>query len=380
MNNKIKIRVYINTYKFIDFLMYNKIYFENLIKGKNYYQLTINYNDIKLLSNYKIEVINYYGINAFKNFLKYNTYVLIGIFSSLITLILLTQTIFDIKINTNNSELKSIINKSLYENDISIYKKKKSFNELQQIKKKILYDNKDCLEWIEIIENGTDYIIEITERKENEPKENINIPTNIVANKDGLIMNINLISGVQVREINDYVKKGDVIITGNIYKNDKLVNQVTSNGTVYAEVWYVVDVNVPYTYTEYVDTNEIINRYYIKLFDKEFTILGKYNGINTMNDKKIFLSKPYLLFDIYKEEKKIYEYKTFTIGENEAYNEALLRSENNINRLLDEDEYIMYKKVLKKEVFRSRIILEVFFKVYENITSTFRIEEVNNDS
>lgn len=40
----------------------------------------------------------------------------------------------------------------------------------------------------------------------------------------------------------------------------------------------------------------------------------------------------------------------------------------------------MYKKVLKKEVFRSRIILEVFFKVYENITSTFRIEEVNNDS
>ena len=304
MNNKIKIRVYINTYKFIDFLMYNKIYFENLIKGKKYYQLTINYNDIKLLSNYKIEVINYYGINAFKNFLKYNTYVLIGIFSSLITLILLTQTIFDIKINTNNSELKSIINKSLYENDISIYKKKKSFNELQQIKKKILYDNKDCLEWIEIIENGTDYIIEITERKENEPKENINIPTNIVANKDGLIMNINLISGVQVREINDYVKKGDVIITGNIYKNDKLVNQVTSNGTVYAEVWYVVDVNVPYTYTEYVDTNEIINRYYIKLFDKEFTILGKYNGINTMNDKKIFLSKPYLLFDIYKEEKK----------------------------------------------------------------------------
>ena len=59
----------------------------------------------------------------------------------------------------------------------------------------------------------------------------------------------------------------------------------------------------------------------------------------------------------------------------EAYKKALKKSEEIINRNLKDDEYIIYKNVLKKEVFRSKIILEVFFKTYENIGINKRIEE-----
>ena len=40
----------------------------------------------------------------------------------------------------------------------------------------------------------------------------------------------------------------------------------------------------------------------------------------------------------------------------------------------------MSKKVLKKEVFSSKMEVEVFYKVYKDITGTSRIEEVLNDS
>ena len=78
---------------------------------------------------------------------------------------------------------------------------------------------------------------------------------------------------------------------------------------------------------------------------------------------------------LYKETKKEYKYKEFKINENIAYEEALKRSENKIKNKLKDNEYIISKKVLKKEVFRSKMNMEVFFKVYENIGVTSNIVE-----
>lgn len=379
MNNKVKIRVNNDSYKFFNFLIYNKVYYENLSIKNNKYELIVYYEDLDKFRRYEIEIIRYYGINGIINFIKYNVYVLIGLFCGLCVLLLLTNTIFSVQINTNDNDLLNKINKSLISNGITKYKKKRSFNEIKKIKDKILNENKDNIEWIEIIEDGCNYVIEVTKRVKGSEVLNDNYPSNIVASKDGLIMYISLINGVKVKDINDYVKKGEVIITGDIYKGDKLVNRVNAKGIVYAEVWYTTTVMIPFTYTEYVSTGKVINRYYIKMFDKEMTILGKYDSDNVMSEKTVILDKPYLPFDVYKEKMSLYEYKTFKITEKEAYNEALKRAEESIKKTLDDDEYIMYKKVLKKEVFSSKMILEVFYKVYENITSIKEIEEVNND-
>ena len=94
-----------------------------------------------------------------------------------------------------------------------------------------------------------------------------------------------------------------------------------------------------------------------------------------MNTKDLVLEKPYLFFKLYKETKREYKYKEFNINENEAYEEALKRSENKIKSKLNDNEYIISKKVLKKEVFRSKMNIEVFFKVYENIGVTSNIVE-----
>ena len=375
-NNKVKIIVYENSNKFLNYLVYHSIYYEDLTLNDNYI-LTIDYEDYKKISRrYKTKIIKYYGKRFIINYLDTNKYMLISLFISFLVLYLLTNTIFKININTNDEKLYNLINNSLKENNISIYKRKKSFKELKKIKNKILKNNEDSLEWIEIKEKGCIYNVELTARVKNKENNSDNNPKDIVASKDGLIKYITSSSGVKLKEVNDYVKKGEVLISGNIIKGeDTLITQVRAKGKVYAEVWYTVNITIPFNYVEYVETGKVINHYYLDIAGKKFTLIGKYDSNFTMNTKDLVLEKPYLFFKLYKETKREYKYKEFNINENEAYKEALKRSENKIKSKLNDNEYIISKKVLKKEVFRSKMNIEVFFKVYENIGVTSNIVE-----
>ena len=375
-NNKVKIIVYENSNKFLNYLVYHSIYYEDLTLNDNYI-LTIDYEDYKKISRrYKTKIIKYYGKRFIINYLDTNKYMLISLFISFLVLYLLTNTIFKININTNDEKLYNLINNSLKENNISIYKRKKSFKELKKIKDKILKNNEDSLEWIEIKEKGCIYNFELTARVKNKENNSDNNPKDIVASKDGLIKYITSSSGVKLKDVNDYVKKGEVLISGNIIKGeDTLITQVRAKGKVYAEVWYTVNITIPFNYVEYVETGKVINHYYLDIAGKKFTLIGKYDSNFTMNTKDLVLEKPYLFFKLYKETKREYKYKEFNINENEAYKEALKRSENKIKSKLNDNEYIISKKVLKKEVFRSKMNIEVFFKVYENIGVTSNIVE-----
>ncbi|MDY6071923.1 MAG: sporulation protein YqfD [Bacilli bacterium] len=375
-NNKVKIIVYENSNKFLNYLVYHSIYYEDLTLNDNYI-LTIDYEDYKKISRrYKTKIIKYYGKRFIINYLDTNKYMLISLFISFLVLYLLTNTIFKININTNDEKLYNLINNSLKENNISIYKRKKSFKELKKIKNKILKNNEDSLEWIEIKEKGCIYNVELTARVKNKENNSDNNPKDIVASKDGLIKYITSSSGVKLKDVNDYVKKGEVLISGNIIKGeDTLITQVRAKGKVYAEVWYTVNITIPFNYVEYVETGKVINHYYLDIAGKKFTLIGKYDSNFTMNTKDLVLEKPYLFFKLYKETKREYKYKEFNINENEAYKEALKRSENKIKSKLNDNEYIISKKVLKKEVFRSKMNIEVFFKVYENIGVTSNIVE-----
>ena len=201
-------------------------------------------------------------------------------------------------------------------------------------------------------------------------------PCNIVASKDGVIRKIISNKGSKVKEINDYVKKGDVLISGLIYKGDDISNIVHASGRVYAETWYTVNISVPYDYVEYMETGNYFNRYYISLFDKEFTISGKYEYKDGFRESYLIFEKPYLFFKLYKEINKEYKYISHKLSEREAYEIALKRSEEKIVNTLSSDEYVISKKVLKKEVKSSKIVLEVFFKVYEEIGETPNIENL----
>ena len=359
----------------MNFLIYNNIKYNSLVKYDFNYILIVDYDSLEIISkNYKVDIIKYYGILGIKNYIRYNKHIIFGILISFCLFYLLINTTFDVVINVSDTELKELIEVELSKHNIKKYKKTKNFDELELIKNKILEDNKEMIEWMSITLNGCVYEINVNKRILNK-QEIKEYPSNIIASKDGKIMYINSYSGQKMVDKNDYVKKGDILISGSIYKNDKLVDTISSSGKVYAEVWYTVKINIPFEFIEYIDTLKEVNHYYIEFFGKKFTILGKYDSKDTFNKKELLIDKPYLFFKLYKENKKIYEYRKYILNEKDAYDEAIRRTKKTIERKLNDDEYIISKNVLKKEMFRSKINLEVFYKVYENIADTSIIEE-----
>lgn len=378
--NKVRIVVNENSNKFLNYLIYNKIYYDSLNKYNEYFVLDVSYDDyLYIRRRYKCHIVKYYGKKNIVNIYENNKYVLLSLIISFMLLFLLCNTIFDIKINSDDKDIVNIINDSLSDNGIDVYKRKVSFDKLNSIKNKILEDNKDTLEWIEIREKGCIYYIDVTPRVKSNNNVDNSLPSDIVAEKDGVIKHIVVHRGSKVIDNGDYVKKGDILISGNIIKNENVIDKVHSEGVIYAETWKTVNISIPFKRIDYV-YKKTINHYYLDIFGHKFTISGKYDSDNTINKKSIVLDKPYLFFKLYKEEKKIYDYNEVILNKEEAYNEALNRSIDVINKKLSSDEYIISKKVLKKEVKRSKINLEVLFKVYEKIGVTSEIQDIGEEN
>lgn len=378
--NKVRIVVNENSNKFLNYLIYNKIYYDSLNKYNEYFVLDVSYDDyLYIRRRYKCHIVKYYGKKNIVNMYENNKYVLLSLIISFMLLFLLCNTIFDIKINSDDKDIANVINDSLKDNGIDVYKRKVSFDKLNSIKNKILEDNKDTLEWIEIREKGCIYYIDVTPRVKSNNNVDNSLPSDIVAEKDGVIKHIVVHRGSKVIDNGDYVKKGDILISGNIIKNENIIDKVHSEGVIYAETWKTVNISIPFKRIDYV-YKKTINHYYLDIFGHKFTISGKYDSDNTINKKSIVLDKPYLFFKLYKEEKKIYDYNEVILNKEEAYNEALNRSIDVINKKLSSDEYIISKKVLKKEVKRSKINLEVFFKVYEKIGVTSEIQDIGEEN
>ena len=375
MNNKVLIEVKSISNKFINYLVYHNIKYSYLIKNNNLYKLIVSYDDYKKINRrYETKIIRYYGLKYYIKAINKHKYILISFIVSLFLLKLLTNTIFNIEIKTDDIQLKNNILNILKNNDIDIYKKKKNFNELNIIKKKILEENNDILEWIEINEKGNKYTVNLTPKV---IKNNIvnNTPCDIISDKEGVIKHIVVYSGSKIKEENEYVKKGDVIISGNVYKDESIIDQVKANGQIYAEVWYTSKINIPLKYIDRVKTGKIVNHYYVELFNHKFSLIGKYESKNSMNEKKVLIDKPYLKFKLYREIKTEYEYKEFNLTHDEAYNEGLKRSDEYMEKTLSDGEYIISKNVLKKQVNSSKMYIEVFYKVYESIGVTSKILE-----
>ena len=53
-----------------------------------------------------------------------------------------------------------------------------------------------------------------------------------------------------------YVKKGDLIVSGDILLNENVVSTVCASAKVYAESWYTVNEKIPLKYTKEVVTNK----------------------------------------------------------------------------------------------------------------------------
>ena len=324
----------------------------------------------KLQKYFKLYGINLYetkGILKYRKLLSQYSIFIISMLVGMMFLYLLTYITFDIKIMTNKKDLIKIIQNELNASNLKKYQFIKSYEEKEQIKKNILNEYKDKFEWMEIDRVGTKYYIYILERVIHNESKKDNYQ-NVVARKNAVILEIKASSGEIVRKVNDYVNKGDVIISGLITKKDEVKDIVEARGKVYGETWYNVKVMLPKTYQDKRYTGKSYHRISFNIFNKKFFLFKGRKYDNEEYQDKIITSSNIIPFSL--NYTKIMETKsdTYFYTYQDAQDLALSLAKDKLMDNLKSDSKILYQKKLKLYEENSTIIIEVFFKVYEDIT------------
>lgn len=321
---------------------------------------------LKIKSIYDVTELDVFGLIKIKRKIKISKHLIVLTLIAFAIFLFFTHVIFDVEVIHSNKDIRNLLLNELKAEGIKKLSFKKSYNEISKIKEKILNKYPDKIEWLEIEENGTKYTVRVEERTIVKEDEN-NTPRNIVAGKDGVLKKVIAEKGDIVKDMNDYVKKGDMIINGELIFNEKVTGKVRAEGKAYAEVWYVTKTEYPFaTYTE-TETGKTKDIYAIKFLNHtlEFTL----HKFKTKKIEEEDIVKHSLIpIKLVKQKQKETKVTDQILTVEEAIDKAKEKAENDIKKNLSKDEYIIRSKYLKSTVKESIVEVEMFFAVYEDIT------------
>ena len=322
---------------------------------------------LKIKSIYEVTELDVFGLIKIKRNIKLSKHLIIILLIAFIIFLIFTHVIFNVEVIHSNKDIRNLLLAELEKEGIKKYSFKKSYNELTKIKEKILNKYPDKIEWLEIEESGTKYTVRVEERTIVQ-KDNDTTPRNIIAGKDGVLKKVVAEKGDIVKDMNDYVKKGDLIVNGELIFNEKVTGKVRAEGKAYAEIWYVTKTEYPFaTYTE-TETGKEKEVYAIKFLNHTFEL-----SLNKFKTKKIeeeeIVKHSIIPIKLVKQKQKETNVTDQILTVEEAITKAKEKAEEDIKKNLSKDEYIIRSKYLKSTVKESIVEVEMFFAVYEDITA-----------
>ena len=372
MNKRIYLEVSNELNRFIKKCIDNNINLYNISYGKDKMVVLIDVKDylkIKRLNYYsKIRVVKYDGLLNIKKIIKDNMFYISVVFLSFIWMNLLTNYIVDIEIIHSNSGIRRLLKKELDKNNIKKFSLAYSFEELDNITKKILADNKNNLEWVSIKKDGMKYIVRAEERiiKSEVVSDK---PRDIVASKDAYITKVISSKGNVLVRQGEYVKKGTVLISGKITLYEDVKGVTSASGSVYGNVWYECTVETPKEISSERLTGR--KRYNLNVGNK-ILLRNKYQNFRQKNIREIKIFG--LKIKFYREE----EVEIIKTKKDDEY--ALNRLKEEFDKKLNGKGVIIYQKVLKKDENNSTIKYRVFIITNEliNAYSYFEDSDIND--
>lgn len=365
-----------NVKRFIQMLYKRGIRFYYLKFYSRYVEVTISYEDYLRLKEfrtiYEIHVISYKGLIRFQKILSTYKIFLGSFLIGLLLLVFLSHVIFQVEVIHDKKEVRDFIKDELKKNGIQKFSFVKTFDKGEDIVHDILRNHREKLEWLEIERIGTKYVVRVEERKMLDIHDE-NTPRDLIAKKKGVILSISATQGEVVKKVHDYVEAGDILVTGVIRNKDTIKGYVHAKGEVFAETWYNIRVEVPFAYKEIQKTGKNRNVLSLRFLNSDKRFLKTFE---TKQDSILFsLSNPLLPISI----SYIREEETKEEDSLYSYDLALLKARevavSNLQKRLGVKDEILYEKSLKNYEEDSKIVVEMFFKVKEDITSYVGILE-----
>ncbi len=379
IRSKIELRVKgKNVNRFVKRLATRKINILSLkYVSKNEVKLIIYKDDyervLKLKSIYEISEEDVYGVIRIKRSLIRSKHFIIILFVCYMFFIMLTHVIFEVKVVHSNKDIRALLKDELWSYGIRKYAFKKSYDDIQKIKEKILNKYPDRIEWLEIKEEGTRYLVLTSERKITKIKSE-STPRNLVAKKDAVIKKVTASKGDIVRFQNDYVKKGDVIVNGDVMLNEKSMGKVRASGKAYGEVWYVIKTKYPFAYFEKKQTSNKKENYVIKFLNKDIEFCFKKYKNKKVTEKTVISHSLLPLRLVYSKQREVV-IKNEILTFDEALSKAKMISLEKMKKRLKDGEYIIRSKYLRSSSSENFVSVWMFYSVYEDITDYSEIGE-----
>ena len=379
MTNRYRIKITGKDPKyFLRHLIVKKIKLYNIIEDHDGISLTVDEVDyakiLKMKTSYNIKIINRFGVAKLRYLLLKYKYILSFLFLTLGLMIILSHFIFFIDVIHSKEEIRELVENDLKEFGISKYRFRVSYAKKEEIRNKILEKEKDKIEWLEIDRIGTRYIVNVEERliKDNKVDNEVR---DIVAKKDAMILNIEAETGEIVRKKYEYVRKGDTIVSGTIKNKEDEVSKVKAEGKVYGEVWYSVTVELPKKYYEEKKTGKTSKALTLRIANKKISVPFSKDNKSYISEDSPILENNLIPIKLVLETKHEIEIIDKEYNMDTSSSEAIKLATKKLEDRLDEQSMILSKKVLKKTLKNSKIIVEIFFKVRENITDYKKISK-----
>lgn len=320
-------------------------------------------------SDCKLEFIGRKGMPFLLKKITTNSGVVIGIMLAFFSILLLSNMVWDIEITGANPKIEHDIRKELSKMGIKQGKLLFLLPENDEIQNK-LTEELQSVTWVGVKLNGTTYHLEVVEKKLAEKQELLS-PRHLVAKKKAVIYDYFVEQGQPIIKINDFVRPGQIIVSGIIGKENN-TEIVAAKGKIFGEIWYKSTISVPLHTVFNVYTGEQKKKHYIEVFGITIPVWGfekvDYKKLVNENYEKHIRFLKWDLPISYKNKiiREQYEYIRYYDKET-AVAVAKNTARTELKAKLDDDAVIKGEKVLHQVEENGKVKLTIHYQVIEDI-------------
>ncbi len=300
---------------------------------------------------------------------RLNSGLLVGALLFTMIIFVLSNIVWQIQIDGASVKTEHLIRKELDKLDVKVGKFSFSEGNVDEVQKRVT-NKVPSVTWVGVEVRGSVYHLQVVEKKQ--PKPNIDESySQLVSNKKAYIVSTFVETGQVLVEKRQLVNKGDVLVSGNIGKDDKLI-YVGAKGVVMGETWYQTTSEVPIESTFSRLTGTSKTKTALTLFGFHIPIWGFFNP----DYKMAKMDAEQLDFHFWKwtlpiglakthiqETKQTKRKLTF----DEAVKVAKENARTDLQKQLPSGAKIMKENLLQKQVSSDKVTIKVHYEVIENI-------------
>ncbi len=293
-----------------------------------------------------------------------------GLISFITILFLLSNMVWNVTIEGASPKVEHQLSKVIQELGIKKGKFLFLLPNVEEIQK-LATSKIDAATWIGVTLNGTTYHFRVVEQTLPEKQPPVS-DRHLVAKKKAIIHDIFVEQGQGKVAPNDFVNKGEVLISGFIGKEGDL-QLAPAKGKVLGEIWYKSKVSVPLVNKFSTLTGEKKTQYSLTFFNVSIPIWGfgkpqfsEYeinDNQNRLRFLKWELPIQYNRTSFLEKETQIREY-----SKEEALRIASSMAKEELLKKLGENAVIKGEKVLHETVTNGKVKLMIHYQVIEDIT------------